>query len=268
MVRPESMSQSFSLIVSTFDQPEALAKVIRGLQRQSRWPDEILFSDDGSGEPTKQMIAGFAATAPVPVRHIWHPHDGFRKTIILNQTLQSATADYVIFTDADCVPHPWFIADHAALAQRGFWVQGRRCFVREAFVQDFEAGKISVWQWMLTGKITGVAKGVRWPVPIIRRDTAQRGIIGCNMAFWREDLIAVNGFDEDYSGWGVGEDSDIGTRLYHLGRRRKFVYGRAITFHLNHPQLPRGHHAASLARLAESIAIKKIRCEHGLDQHR
>ena len=103
---------------------------------------------------------------------------------------------------------------------------------------------------MLAGKITGAAKGVRWPAPIIRHDTKQRGIIGCNMAFWRDDLVAVNGFDEDYTGWGTGEDSDIGTRLYHLGRPRKFVYGRAITFHLNHPPAPRGHHAASLARLA------------------
>ena len=110
---------------------------------------------------------------------------------------------------------------------------------------------------MLTGKITGAAKGIRWPIPIIRRDTRQRGIIGCNMAFWRDDIVAVNGFDEDYTGWGTGEDSDIGTRLYHLGRHRKFVYGRAITFHLNHPTAPRDHHAASLARLAETIAAKK-----------
>jgi GT2 family glycosyltransferase len=88
------------------------------------------------------------------------------------------------------------------------------------------------------------------------------------MAFWREDILAVNGFDEDYTGWGTGEDSDIGTRLYHLGRRRKFVYGRAVTFHLNHPAVSREHHAASLARLAETIASRKIRCEHGLDQRR
>ena len=127
--------------------------------------------------------------------------------------------------------------------------------------------RIPAWGWMLTGKITGATKGVRWPFPIIRRDTRQRGIIGCNMAFWREDILAVNGFDEDYTGWGTGEDSDIGTRLYHLGRPRKFVYGRAITFHLNHPAAPRDHHAASLARLAKTIASGKIRCENGLDRH-
>ena len=245
-----------------------LAKAFRGLEHQTRWPDEVLFADDGSGEPTKDLIAKFAATAPVPVHHLWHPHDGFRKTIILNKTVAAAAGDYLIFTDADCVPHPKFVADHAALAEKDFWVQGRRCFVREKYVPDFEADKIPAWNWMLTGKITGAAKGVRWPIQIIRRDTKQRGIIGCNMAFWREDIFAVNGFDEDYAGWGTGEDSDIGTRLYHLGRIRKFVYGRAITFHLNHPLMPRDHHAASIARLAETIASRKIRCEHGLDRHR
>ena len=256
-----------SLVISTYNQPDALAKTLRGFQRQTRWPEEILFSDDGSGEPTKKLIAEFSRTAQAPVRHVWHPHEGFRKTIILNRTLAAATGDYLIFTDADCVPHPQFIADHAALAERNFWVQGRRCFVREAFVPAFEAGQTPVWQWMLTGKITGAAKGVRWPLALVRRDMKQRGIIGCNMAFWRDDLVAVNGFDEDYTGWGTGEDSDIGTRLYHLGRARKFVYGRALTFHLNHPAAPRGHHAASLARLAETIATRKIRCEHGLTRH-
>ncbi len=258
---------SISLVISTYNQPDALAKALRGLARQTRQPDEVLLSDDGSSEPTKKLIAQFSTSSPVPVRHVWHPHDGFRKTIILNQTLAVAKCDYLIFTDADCVPHPQFVSDHAALAERGFWVQGRRCFVREEFVPEFEAEKIPAWSWMLAGKITGAAKGVRWPFAVIRRDTKQRGIIGCNMAFWRDDLLAVNGFDEDYTGWGTGEDSDIGTRLYHLGRPRKFVYGRAITFHLNHPPAPRGHHAASLARLAETIARRKVRCEHGLDRH-
>ena len=256
-----------SLVISVFNQPDALAKSWAGFLRQTRRPDEVLLSDDGSGEATRDLAKQLAASSSVPFKHIWHPHDGFRKTTILNQTVAAATGDYMIFTDADCVPHPKFIADHAVLAEKDFWVQGRRCFVRQEFVPVFEAEKIPAFGWMLTGKITGAAKCVRWPFAIIRRDTRQRGIIGCNMGFWREDIVAVNGYDEDYAGWGTGEDSDIGTRLYHLGRKRKFVYGRAITFHLNHPPAPRGHHAASLKRLAETIASRKIRCEHGLNRH-
>jgi glycosyltransferase involved in cell wall biosynthesis len=260
-------SPSISLVISTYNQPAALAKAFGGVRRQTQPPAEILIADDGSDEPTRALIRNFSESSPVPVKHVWQPHDGFRKTVILNQTVAAAWGEYMIFTDGDCVPHPRFVADHAELAEKGFWVQGRRCFVRQRFVPAFEAELMPALAWMLTGKITGAAKGVRWPWPIIRRDTRQRGIIGCNMAFWRADIVAVNGFDEDYTGWGTGEDSDIGTRLYHLGRPRKFVYGRAITFHLNHPPAPRGHHAASLARLAQTIADRKIRCAHGLDRH-
>jgi len=256
-----------SLIISTYNRPDVLAKSLAGFALQRRPPDEVLIADDGSAESTRDLVQSWTKSQPFPVKHVWHEDKGFRKTMILNKSILAAAGDYLVFTDGDCVPHPKFVVDHLALAEKGFWVQGRRCFVREEFVPEFDANKIPAWGWMLAGKITGASKGVRWPIPIVRRDTRQRGIIGCNMAFWRDDLVAVNGFDEDYSGWGVGEDSDIGTPLYHLGRRRKFVYGRAITFHLNHPQLPRGHHADSLARLAEVIATKKIACEHGLNQH-
>jgi glycosyltransferase involved in cell wall biosynthesis len=261
------MSLSVSLIVSTFNQPQALAKVLAALPGQTLPPEEILISDDGSDEPTRELIQNFAKNSRVPVKHIWQPHDGFRKTIILNKTVLATTGKYLIFTDGDCVPHLKFVSDHAQLAETGCWVQGRRCFVREEFVPEFELGKTPVWSWMLNGRISGASKGVRWPIPLIRRDTRQRGIIGCNMGFWREDVLAVNGFDEDYVGWGTGEDSDLGTRLYHLGRRRKFVYGRAITFHLNHSRAPRGHHAESLARLAQTIATRRIACRNGLNRH-
>jgi glycosyltransferase involved in cell wall biosynthesis len=259
---------SVSLVVSTFNQPLALAKALEGFRQQTRQPLEILISDDGSGQPTRDLVQKFSDNSPVPVQHIWHPHEGFRKTTILNKTVLAARGDYLVFTDGDCVPHPKFIADHAALAERGYWVQGRRCFVLEEFVPQFGADLIPALGWMFTGKITGAAKGIRWWIPIVRRDTRQRGIIGCNIAFWRDDILAVNGFDEDYAGWGTGEDSDIGTRIYHLGRRRKFVHGRAITFHLNHPKLPRDHHEASLARLAETIAQRKIACTNGINRHR
>ena len=256
-----------SLVISLYNQTDVLRKVLAGIGRQERWPDEILFADDGSAEATRRIIEAFSAGSKAPVRHVWHEDNGFRKTIILNKAVATARGDYLVFTDGDCVPHPNFVTDHFALAEKGFWVQGRRCFVEQQFVQQFQPGQTSVWFWMLNGRITGAPKGIRWPLPVIQRDTRQRGIIGCNMAFWRDDLIAVNGFDEAYAGWGVGEDSDIGTRLYHLGRQRKFVYGRAITFHLNHPQSCRDHHAASLARLNEVIRTRAVRCQVGLTQH-
>jgi glycosyltransferase involved in cell wall biosynthesis len=256
-----------TLVISTYNQPDSLRKVLRGLERQTRLPDEVLFADDGSREPTRELIAAWIRTAPVPARHLWHPDEGFRKTVILNQALAECAGDYVVFTDADCVPHRRFVADHAALAEPGFWVQGRRCFVTEPWVPDFDPERPRLWSWALTGRIRGASKGLRLPRPVVFRDAKQRGIIGCNLACWRADAVAVNGFDEEYSGWGIGEDSDFGSRLYHLGRRRKFVYGHAIVFHLNHPSAPKDHVAGSQARLQDTLRARKVRCDQGLNRH-
>jgi glycosyltransferase involved in cell wall biosynthesis len=256
-----------TLILSTYESPAALEKVLHGLDLQVCAPDEILIADDGSGKTTRDLIEKWRTGRKPPVRHLWQPNKGFRKTVILNQAVAAATGDYVVLLDGDCVPHACFLSDHKRLAEPGCWVQGRRCFVKEPFAPEFSADNTPVWWWLLSGRITGVGKAVRLPFPVVRRDQAQRGIIGCNMGFWRDDLVAVNGFDEGYSGWGIGEDSDVGTRLYHLGRRRKFVYGRAVIYHLNHPMLPRGHVAASHERLAETIRSRRVRCDRGLDQY-
>jgi len=257
---------SISLIISTYERPGPLEQVLQGVRRQSEMPLEILIADDGSGPATRALISQWQARLAAPLRHLWQPDQGFRKTLILNQAVAAAKGDYIVLLDGDCVPHAKFIADHGTLAEKNFWVQGRRCFVREKFAPAFSAAATPVCQWMLAGRITGLAKAVHLPFPLVRRNTGQRGIIGCNMGFWREDLLAVNGFDEEYTGWGK-EDSDLGTRLYHLGRPRKFVHGRAIVYHLNHPALSRANFQAGAQRLAETIRSGKIRCERGIAQY-
>ncbi len=256
-----------SLIISTYNQPVSLEKVLRGVSQQARWPDEVFITDDGSEQPTREIIERWSKEARVPVRHVWHEHDGFRKVILLNKAVSAAIGDYLVFTDGDCVPHPQFIADHERLAERGFWVQGRRCYIKESFVKDFQPGRTSIPGWMLSGRMNGITKGIRLPAPIILRNREQRGIIGCNMAFWRDDVLAVNGFDEAYLGRGIGPDSDLGTRVYNLGRSRKFVYGRAIVYHLDHAVMPRDNLSVKKQWLQETIRSGKVRCERGLQQY-
>ena len=257
-------ADQISLIISTYERPGALEKVLRAVACQAEMPGEILLADDGSSPPTREVAARWEKE--LPLRHLRQPHEGFRKTIILNEALAAARGDYVVLLDGDCVPHRRFIADHARLAERNFWVQGRRGFVIESAVEQFNAESPSIWRAILARQIIGWPKAVRWPWPVISRNTGQRGIIGCNMGIWRDDLMAINGFDEDYIGWG-GEDSDLGSRLYNLGRPRKFVYGRAIVYHLNHPPLGTSHSEAARERLAETIRARKIRCERGVQRH-
>ena len=190
-----------SLIIATYERPGALNQVLQGVQRQRQMPGEVIIADDGSGPATRELIGQWQKRLGTPLRHLWQPNLGFRKTLILNQSVAAAKGDYIVLLDGDCVPHGKFIADHAALAEKNFWVQGRRCFVREEFAPAFSAAT-PVVRWMLAGRITGLAKALRLPFPVVRRNTGQRGIIGCNMGLWREDLLAINGFDEEYTGWG------------------------------------------------------------------
>jgi glycosyltransferase involved in cell wall biosynthesis len=253
-----------SLIISTYESPAALEKVLNGLPGQTQRPHEILIADDGSGPVTRALIEKWQPQ--LGLRHIWHEDDGFRKTIILNHAVAATTGDYVVLLDGDCVPHREFIRDHVELAEKNFWVQGRRCFVQEKWAPEFAIGQTSIAQWCLQGRITGVGKAFRLPFAVVKKNREHRGIIGCNMGIWRDDLVAINGFDEDFLGWG-GEDSDLGARLYHLGRVRKFVYGRAVIYHLNHSLAARASASGWQDKLTQTLASGKIVCEHGLKKY-
>jgi len=255
---------SITLVVSTYENPIALRKVLDSLSSQSIPANEIIIADDGSGESTRAVIEEGFRNLGLPIRHCWQEHGGFRKSIILNRAITEAHGEYLIFLDGDCVPDREFVADHASLAERSYWVQGRRAFVSEECVEYFIPAK--AWRLAFSGKLTGWAKAVRLPFPIVNRGTQQRGILGCNLGIWREDLVAVNGYDETFVGWGR-EDADLANRLYHLGRPRKFVYGRAILYHLNHPVASRNRLSENQSLLEQTIAERRIRAVKGLDQY-
>ena len=254
-----------SLIISTYNQPVALKHVLAGVALQTQTPREILIADDGSEGTVARVVKDWSHRLP-KLEHVWHEDRGFRKTVILNEAIARAHGDYIVLLDGDCVPHPRFIEDHANLGEPDCWVQGRRSFINESSVANYATGGSGFISWWLCARASGLFKGIRWPIPWIRRDYGQRGIIGCNMGIWREDLISINGFNEEFEGWGL-EDSDLGNRLYHLGRARKLVYGRAIIHHLNHGQLPRNRLSENQSRLRLVLDQKVVECTQGLRNH-
>ena len=186
-----------SLVVSTYNQTEALDGVLDRVLRLSVPPAEILVADDGSGPATASLLKAWRPRAPLRLEHLWQEDHGFRKTRILNRALAAATGDYVVFLDGDCLPAPRFIEDHGRLAEPGCFVQGRRAFVKEQHVGALLAGRTTLRKLMLGGGVQGLAKALRFPAPWVRRNRSQRGLIGCNLGVWRADLVRVNGFDED-----------------------------------------------------------------------
>jgi glycosyltransferase involved in cell wall biosynthesis len=252
-----------SLIISTYNDPKKLNLVLEHLNLGLQLPHEIIIADDGSSKETKDVLNYWGSK--LNLRHLWHEDLGFRKCKILNECLKEAQSDYIIFLDGDCLPHKFFIKDHLTLAKEGFFVQGRRCFIPEIHVPQIVAKKTTIKQLFFQLKLKGYFKSVRLPMPIAFVNKKQRGLIGCNWSAWHEDLIKTNGFDEEFEGWGY-EDSEICTRLYNNGISRRFIYGRAIVYHMNHPIKDRSNSSAAFRRLQTTIKTKKRSCSKGLSK--
>lgn len=253
-----------SIIITTYKADLELDGILKALNAQSKMDFEVVIAEDASRQETTLILETWKTKAKFTLKHVFQEDKGYRKREILNKAILQATGNYCIFLDGDCIPHPRFVEDHCYLAQKGCFVQGRRCFIKEEAIKDFLNGS-SIFSLILQKKIQSFHKAFRWPFSITYLDQKHKGIIGCNMGVWMEDLIALNGFDQDFEGWGR-EDSDLGARLYNLGKKRKLVYGRAVVYHLNHPHYSREMLAKNDSILKNSIETKKIRCINGLTQ--
>lgn len=264
------MSAAFKLglIINTHNQPDYLARVLRAVAGQASAPDELLLADDGSEAATREVFDEWRLRRLSRCEHLWQKNEGFRRSRILNQSIAKAQADYLVFLDGDTVPHPRFIADHRALAQRGWFVQGHRALIEQKAAQYFGSGEFAAdrrrafWQW----QISGVKNAFRWPWPLRKARTDLRGIRGCNLGIWREDLIRTNGYNEAFVGWGR-EDSELAVRLMNSGVRRLDVRGRALCYHLWHPPASRAGLPGNDELLEKSKRERALRCTEGLEQH-
>jgi glycosyltransferase involved in cell wall biosynthesis len=262
------LKPTVALILNTYDQPDYLARVLRAISAQHDVPDEVLLADDGSGVETRRVFEQWAAAQPRLTRHVWHEKDGFRRARILNKTIASARSDYVIFLDGDSIPHPRFVADHRALAQPFHFIQGRRVLVKQEASLTFGSGDFSRdrLKAFLAGQLKGRKHVFRWPIAFKWVVPNLRGVLGCNLSAWRSDLFKVNGYDEDYTGWGC-EDVDLALRLINSGVRRLDVRGWALCYHLWHPPADRSNLISNQAKLEATKSKGLVRCESGLNRH-
>jgi glycosyltransferase involved in cell wall biosynthesis len=234
-------------IVSTYNGPEALRLCLQSLILQEDRDFEIVVADDGSGVATRDTIARFADETAVPVRHVWHEDRGFRLAAIRNRAIAASSGDYLLFLDGDCIVLPDFVRVHRRLAEPSWFVTGRRSNVGARVTQRImqarpmtSYGGRCVWFGRsLLRQSTRPFHFMKAPLGPLRKrtPTAWRGVLGCNLAIWRRDLDAVNGFDERYVGYG-GEDTDLVIRLLRAGARRKRGDMASIVLHLHHPRRP------------------------------
>jgi glycosyltransferase involved in cell wall biosynthesis len=246
--------------MTTYNQPEWLRKVLIGFAAQSRLDFELLIADDGSREETGRMIAELAPTLPLPLTHIWQADEGFRKCQALNHGIRNARSDYLIFTDADCVPHRDFVAWHCQLARPGRFLSGgyvklnleTSTALSEA---DIRSGRHCEVDWLRAHdavaardrklRCAGRPGSRCWDLFTPTRASWN----GHSASTWRAYVVAANGFDHAMQ-YG-GQDREFGERLENAGVRGLQIRHHAVCVHLDH-----GRAYATPESLAKNRAIR------------
>jgi len=270
-------AQTISVVITTYNRPDALEAVVRACYMQDDKNFEIIIADDGSTANTRMCIQALAREAPVPVRHVWQPDQGFRAAMARNRGTLAASGDYIVFLDGDCIPQRDFIARHRALARPGCLVSGSRILLSERLTRrvlgegiDVAGARLpTLLRWRLQGDLNKTLQplGLRWPdLGRTRKSFSWRRIKSCNLGVWRSDLERVNGFDESFTGWGH-EDSDLVVRLFHAGVLRRDGAFATEVFHLWHREAQRDQESSNRNVVLARAAAKVTQATVGLREH-
>lgn len=253
-----------SIIITTYNRPDALALVLEGLSLQSARNFEVLIADDGSTEETKTLLNH--QQWPFSLQHVWHEDQGFRAARIRNLAAAKAVGDYLIFMDGDCVPQSHFVHRHSELAERGWFVSGSRVLLNKALTEAAIRGEEKIlswsfWRWLrarLMGRCNRVLPLLKLSLLPRKKSASEwRGAKTCNLAVWREDFMRINGFDEQFTGWGY-EDSDLVMRLLRTHILRKQGRNAVTVLHLWHEENDRQHEAENWHKFMQTCQSQSV----------
>lgn len=245
---------------------------LSSVQRQTVQPGEIIIADDGSGNETKQVIESFAKQTTVPLKHIWQEDEGYQLSKIRNKAFAAAETDYLVQTDGDLIFHKRFIEDHLNFAKPGYFVSGARVNIAEWLTAElvreqklpelhfYSAGiskRYNAFRSVLLRNINSIFQASSRPMQYV---------LGCNMAFWRKDILKVNGYNENFTGWGK-EDNDIAARLLNAGIQLRFLKFGGMVFHLWHREAVRHTLSANEELLQKTVVQNTTFIENGISRY-
>ncbi len=260
-----------TLIISTYNRPDALAVCLDSVRRQTLLPDEVVIGDDGSGPETRETIETISKDFPVPIKHVWHEDDGFRLAQMRNKSIAASSGEYIVEIDGDVFLHPRFMEDHMRLAKKGYYAKGGRVNLDKQLSDEICSARASrrIYPWT-KGIENKRENGFRFKAlslylaPRYRKHASPA--LGCNMSFWKEDFIKVNGYDEGYVGWGC-EDHDFARRLQRSGIKKRYLKFAGIVYHLWHEDKYNYNVENNRRREREQNEKQAVRCEVGVDQY-
>jgi len=260
------LNERISVVLSTYEQPRALALALRGYARQTYSDFELVVADDGSGPETASTVRR-ATDQGLDVYHVRHEDRGFRKTEALNRAIVAASGAYLIFSDGDCIPRDDFVATHVRLAEPDRFLSGGYLKLPESVTRAvdetaIDSGHVFDLSWL---RREGYRPGHR--ASRLTRSLMLARVLdaitptrptwnGHSASTWKEHLLDVNGFDLDM-GWG-GLDRAVGERLDNSGVHGKQVRHRAVCVHLYHER-PYEDPAAMEANRVIRDRIRRLR---------
>jgi glycosyltransferase involved in cell wall biosynthesis len=257
-----------SLITPTYNWTEALELLLLSIVNQTILPSEVIIADDGSREDTTQLIVAFQKVFPVPLIHIWHEDIKNRKPSIMNQAIAKAKFDYIIEIDGDIIMNKYFIEDHLTFAKKGQYLFGSRVNIQEKLLPKLFSKKMIAFNLFSKG-IKKRGRTIR--IPFLMHfaksvDKRSRKLRGCNMSFWREDFININGFNESLVGWGI-DDSEMIQRLHNIGIKGKRLKFAGIAYHIYHKEQSKSHLEINNEIERQTTEKKLTFIEKGINQY-
>jgi glycosyltransferase involved in cell wall biosynthesis len=262
------MELTCSLIVTTYNWPAALDLCLRSALAQSEAPLEIIVADDGSTGETAALVESHRKSSALPVVHVWQEDIGFRAAASRNRAIAASKGEYIIIIDGDMLLHRDFVRDHRKLARTGTFIQGSRVLLSRQNTERRFATKNTSFSIFEAG-LKNRKNALHLPLlaALLARPTRElKGIRSCNMSFFREDCLHVNGFNEEFTGWGR-EDSEFAVRMINSGVLRRNLRFSAIAAHLWHQENPRQSLPRNDRLLQEAITGGVARCKNGIDNH-
>lgn len=257
-----------SVIITTYNSPRWLELVLWGYTCQSFEDFEIIVADDGSTEETKETIEQVRQQTNLSIEHVWHADQGFRKTRILNRAISATTADYILFTDGDCIPRVDFLQTHLHYAKPGWMLSGGTFRLPMSVSQIITPELITAGHATHPGWLSrqGISRfqcqrkltQIPWLAKSLDYLTTTKATFnGCNASLFKEDVLAANGFNEELQYGGL--DREFGARLENLGLRSRQLRHQAICVHLDHRRpYARKENIASNRKLRQRIKREQI----------
>jgi glycosyltransferase involved in cell wall biosynthesis len=255
-----------TLIITTYNSPQLLLLVIKSIKNQSIFPDEIIIADDGSTQETKDLVGAFKKNSNFNIIHKWQEDIGFRAARSRNNAITESTGDYIVLIDGDVILHSSFLKDHLENAEPGFYVQGSRALLTKKLTKksiDEKKINFSLFTFGVMNKKNSIHSKFLSLI-FSNKSNKLNGIKSCNMAFYRQDCININGFNNNFEGWGR-EDSEFVARLMNSGLKRKNIRFNAIQFHLWHNENSRVSLESNDEMLSEAINNRVQFCENGIN---